>query len=164
MTYVPEETVLQRAEPDSAVGSRVLWSYMAEIVSRYHGRPATDEEIADSMRANPSGDLRPPHGLFLVAQQRHALLGCGGLRWLDDSVAEVTRVYVAGSARGRGLATWLMAELERLAGEHARTTLRLDTRSDLTEARRLYGELGYHEIPAYNTSSYAEHWFEKTIG
>src|SRR5699024_312067 len=112
---------------------------------------------------NPSGDLRPPGGLLVVAHQRDTPVGCGGLRWLDDHVAEVTRVYVAEPARGHGLGTRLMAELERLARGHGRTTLRLDTRSDLTEARRLYADLGYRENAPYNPGSYGEHWFEKNL-
>lgn len=163
MSYVPEQTVLELVEPASVMGTHVLWEYMTEIVGRYHGRAATDVEVADSIRGNPSDDLREPQGLFLLARQHDTPMGCGGLRWLGDHVAEVTRVYVAARARGRGLGTRLMGELERLAGERARTTLRLDTRGDLTEARRLYGHLGYYEISPYNTSSYADHWFEKTL-
>ena len=163
MNYVPDETVLQPATPDSSLGNRALRAYMAEIVGRYHGRAVTETDIDQAMRDNPSGDLRPPGGLLVVAHQRDTPVGCGGLRWLDDHVAEVTRVYVAEPARGYGLGTRLMAELERLARGHGRTTLRLDTRSDLTEARRLYADLGYREIAPYNTSSYAEHWFEKNL-
>lgn len=43
------------------------------------------------------------------------------------------------------------------------TTARLDTRKDLVEARRLYARNGYVEIPAYNSSPYADHWFEKRL-
>jgi hypothetical protein len=42
-------------------------------------------------------------------------------------------------------------------------TLRLDTRSDLTEARRLYARHGYREVPAFSQGPYADHWFEKTL-
>lgn len=53
----------------------------------------------------------------------------------------------ARDANCRGLGARFVRELERLAREHAHTTLRLDTRSDLVEARRLYARLGYQEVP-----------------
>jgi hypothetical protein len=41
--------------------------------------------------------------------------------------------------------------------------LRLDTRGDLVEARRLYARHGYLEIPAFSEGPYAEHWLGKTL-
>jgi GNAT superfamily N-acetyltransferase len=140
-----------------------LWLYIADIASRYYGRPATDSEITAAIREDPSDDLAPPKGVFLVAHQDGSPIGCAGLRLLPGSTAEIKRVYVAPPARGRGLGARLVRELERLAREHARTTLRLDTRRDLVEARRLYARLGYQEVPAFNAGTYAEHWFEKML-
>ena len=47
---------------------------------------------------------------------------------------------------------------------HGVTTLRLDTRRDLTEARRLYARHGYREVPPFSHGPYADHWVEKTVG
>jgi hypothetical protein len=58
----------------------------------------------------------------------------------------------------------LVTEVERLAREHGARTLRLDTRADLVEARRLYSRLGFAEVPAFNRGRYAEHWFAKMLG
>jgi hypothetical protein len=41
--------------------------------------------------------------------------------------------------------------------------LRLETRHDLVESRRLYAALGYEEVPAFNHGRYAEHWFAKSL-
>jgi hypothetical protein len=43
------------------------------------------------------------------------------------------------------------------------TTIRLDTRHDLIEARRLYARHGYAEIEPYSDAPYADHWFEKQL-
>lgn len=56
-----------------------------------------------------------------------------------------------------------MLELEKLARAQGLRTLRLDTRSDLVEARTLYAALGYVEVPAFNNGQYAEHWFAKDL-
>ena len=57
----------------------------------------------------------------------------------------------------------LLAELERAAVDAGLTTARLDTRKDLVEARRLYARHGYVEVPAFNDSPYADHWFGKSL-
>jgi len=95
-------------------------------------RPAaTDEEIDASLREDPSIDLALPSGVFLVARQRDAVLGCAGLRMLPERIGEVKRLFVAPAARGIGLGARLMGELERLARGHGLSVLRLDTRHDL---------------------------------
>lgn len=56
-----------------------------------------------------------------------------------------------------------MGDIERLADQHGRSRLGLDTRSDLVEARRLYERLGYREVPPFNAGRYAEHSLEQTV-
>ncbi len=133
------------------------------MVSRYQGRPATPSEVDDVLAAEPSNDLAPPSGVFLVARAGDAVLGCAGLRLVGEGVGEVKRVFVTPRARRTGLGTRLMLELEvRARGLDVRM-LRLDTRHDLSEARGLYAALGYQEVPAFNAGPYAEHWFAKPL-
>lgn len=136
---------------------------MDDVVSRYYGRQATSDEIDAALREDPSDDLIPPQGLFLVARENGTVLGCAGLRFRPDRIGEVTRLFVVPAARGRGLASRLMSELETLAREHGLATLRLDTREDLVEARRLYARRDFREVAPFNDGPYADHWFEKTL-
>jgi hypothetical protein len=53
------------AEPSSPEARAVLTAYFRDIVSRYHRRKATPDEVGVAMAAEPSDDLCPPHGLFL---------------------------------------------------------------------------------------------------
>ncbi len=149
--------------PASAGARRALWSYTEDVASRYYGRHSTAAEVEAYLRDDPSDDLEMPSGFFLLAQQYDEVVGCVGLRLLPDAIGEVKRLHVVPAARGRGLGARLMGELERRACQHGRSRLRLDTRSDLTEARRLYTRLGYREVPPFNAGQYAEHWFEKTL-
>ena len=149
--------------PDADDARTVLRAYYDDIVSRYYGRQATDGELDSVLRDEPNDDLVPPHGVFLVARSDGAVVGCAGLRLLPAAVAELTRVFVAPEARGRGLAARLVGELERHARRHGVGTVRLDTRSDLVEARRLYARLGYREVAPFNDSPYADHFFAKTL-
>jgi len=156
-------TTLAQVSPTAPVAREALRAFMEDVVSRYHGRPATAAETEAALREAPSDDLEPPGGLLVVALRERNVLGCAGLRLLPGDLAEVTRVHVAVTARRAGVGTALMHELERLARARGCTRLRLDTRSDLVEARRLYARLGYREGPAFNAGTHAEHWFEKRL-
>jgi ribosomal protein S18 acetylase RimI-like enzyme len=152
------------AMPGSAEGRAVLTAYFRDIVSRARGREATPGEVDAAMSEEPSDDLRPPGGLLLVARQGQAVVGCAGLRLLPDGLGEVTRVFVQPVARGRGVGSQLMHAVEDAARDCAVTRLRLDTRSDLTEARRLYTRFGYQEVAPFSDERYANLWFAKAIG
>lgn len=108
-------------------------------------------------------NLELPHGLLVVARGDGNVLGCAGLRLLRGQIAEVTRVFVVPAARRRGLGSWLLDCLEDHARQHRISTLRLDTRSDLLEARRLYARHGYREAPQFNSGPYADYWYEKAL-
>lgn len=164
VTPSAEHTVVEPIAPSTAAARQVLRCYRAEIISRYYGQQATDEEIDTAIHEDSSDDdLALPHGALLVAHQDKTIWGCAGLRFLPDRVGEVKRVFIAPAARGRGLGTRLMGELECLARQHGLSTLRLDTRHDLIEARRLYARMGYQEVPPFNDNPYADHWFAKTL-
>lgn len=149
--------------PESSEGRRVLRAYFGDLVSRYHGRPATGSEVEAAMRDDPSDGLSPPGGLFLVARQSGATVGCAGLLLLPGVTGEVKRVFVAPAARGRGVGTQLMRAVEDAARGRQVARLRLDTRSNLTEARRMYAKEGYQEVAPFNDDPLAEQWYEKTL-
>ena len=157
------ETVITVMPPVSAAAREVLRAYFAEVASRYYGRPATEEEVAEAMREEPSDNLAPPGGLLLVAVQDGEVTGCAGLRLLPGRIGEVTRVFVVPAARRRGLGARLLGELEARAREHGVATLRLDTRGDLVEARRLYARHGYTEARPFSHGPYSDHWFQKAL-
>jgi len=160
---VNAEPVIEVMAPDDDAARWVLRAYFDEVASRYYGRPATEDEIAAAMREDPSDDLARPHGLILVAHEEGAVLGCAGLRLLPGRVGEVTRVFVVPGARRRGLGARLLDGLEDHARRHGVAMLRLDTRRDLTEARRLYARHGYREVRPSSHGLYVDHSFEKTL-
>ncbi|MGO9582520.1 MAG: GNAT family N-acetyltransferase [Acidimicrobiales bacterium] len=141
----------------------MLWVYFDELVARYQGRPATEEEIRESLLADPSDDLAAPTGLFLLGRLGSTPVGCVGLRFLPDRVGQVTRMFVLASERRQGFGSRLLDELETVARNRGITLLELDTRDDLVEARRLYERHGFEEVPAFNAGEYADHWFAKNL-
>jgi GNAT superfamily N-acetyltransferase len=156
--------VLVRAEDvHGADAAMLLRAYFTEIVTRYHGREAPAAEVDAAMADEPSTELVPPGGLFLVLRAGARPLGCVGLRLLPPEIAEVKRMFVLPSARGQGAGSALLAAAEEAGRRLGARALRLDTRTDLVEARALYARSGFVEIPAYNEGPYAQHWFEKRL-
>jgi len=72
-------------------------------------------------------------------------------------------MFVRPEARGSGVADLLLAAAEQYARGDGASLIRLNTRSDLVEARALYAKHGYQEIPPYGDDPLAEHWFEKQL-
>jgi GNAT superfamily N-acetyltransferase len=142
------------AHPDAR---RCIGAYFAELSVR-DGRfepalslPATDE------------DLRPPAGVLLLARVSVEPVGCAALKFHGDEPAEVKRMWVSPSVRGRGVGRRLLDEVERHAREAGVATLRLETNRTLVEAIALYRRSGFVEVPAFNDEPFAHHWFEKRL-
>ncbi len=94
-------------------------------------------------------DFNGDRFVLLVARSGGGAVGCGGLRSLDDAVAEVKRMYVVPAWRGRGLARRILAAIEALAVGRGHTLLRLETGKRQIEALSLYRSSGFNEIPLY---------------
>ena len=154
-----DDLELLEAPADSAAAVRLLARYYEELATRFPGGFEVDRSAAA-----PEAELRPPSGCFLIARTGGRSVGCGAVRKLDESTAEVKRMWIDPSVRGRGIGRRLLAGLESAAQRLGCTLVRLDTSSHLPEALRLYRSSGYREIPAYNDNFYAHHWFEKSLG
>lgn len=155
--------IFVRADPTTESSRRILRRYYDDIIGRYYGRPATTAEIEETLADEPSDDLHGETGAFVVARDGARVLGCAGVRYVDDEVGELTRVFITAEARGRGLGADLIGEVERLATEHGVRRMRLDVRGDLVEAQRLYRRAGYREVPAFSDARYADLWMAKDL-
>ncbi|MFI5933190.1 GNAT family N-acetyltransferase [Actinoplanes sp. NPDC051494] len=141
------------------VAAPVVRAYLTEMVARYHGRPASAPEVDAALADDPGDDLIA----LLVAFRGDTAVGCAGLRPAEPPVGEITKMFVLPAARRTGVARRLLAAIEELALDRGLRTLRLDTRTDLVEARALYAAAGFTEIPPHRDRAYADHWFAKSI-
>ena len=124
---------------DDADVQRLTAAQQVELRARYDGagEPGTPPSAADV-------------SVVLVARDEAGVaLGCGALRQLGDGTAEVKRMYVVPTARGRGTSKALLAELEAVAVARGWTTLRLETGPRQPEAIGLYERAGYRPIAAF---------------
>ena len=118
----------------------------------------------DRELATLPGAYAPPRGRLLLAGSVPTAFGCIALRPLDRvvesaantatppagrAIGEVKRLFVQPAHRaggwGRRLAETLIADA-RAIGYHE---LKLDTLEWMTDARKLYGKLGFRECAAY---------------
>jgi GNAT superfamily N-acetyltransferase len=89
------------------------------------------------------------NGAFLVAYLDDAAVGCGAVRRLDETTAEIKRMYVDPSVRGRGIGRALVEALECEARLVGLTTIVLETGTRLASAIKLYETMGYARIPLF---------------
>ncbi len=129
--------------PLGEAATRLIRELSADIIRRY-------AELGDdgSGSFSPS-DVLVPRSAFLVARLEDQPVGCAALRPLDVEAAEVKRMYVAESARRKGVGRALLADLERMAGGFGYRILRLETGNRQPEAVALYESCGYRQIPAF---------------
>jgi GNAT superfamily N-acetyltransferase len=146
---------VQPAPVDSPLATALVRDYLADIIGRHHGRPATPDEVDRAIADDPTDDL----AWFFVARYAGEPAGCAGVRLVGSTAAEL----IAPAARGRGGGAVLLRAVEEAAAGLGARSVRLDTRADLVEARALYARHGYREVPPFNTDPYAEHWFEKAL-
>ena len=152
---------------DSPVAAALWRAYYTEVSDRWYllheARRTDPAELEREIAAVTGAELAPPGGQLLVARYGGEPAGSAGVRLLDATTAELKRVFLYEGMRGRGGAAKLVTAAEEAARELGATTMILDTRHDLVEARTLYTRLGYKETERHNDDLYAEHWFRKAL-
>jgi ribosomal protein S18 acetylase RimI-like enzyme len=86
------------------------------------------------------------------APAKETPIGCMGLRVFTPLQAELKRLYLLPSARGRGASRMLMDVSIARARELGYKEVLLDTLGSMTAARKLYEKYGFREIEAYYDS------------
>ncbi|MFR0353116.1 GNAT family N-acetyltransferase [Streptomyces sediminimaris] len=118
-----------------------------EVQAEYHVRYG---DGGDATPLDPA-DFDPPNGVFLIAYDGgDSPVATGGWRTRDsngegnlDGDAELKRMFVVGTARGRGLARRILAALEDDARAAGRVRMVLETGTKQPEAIALYTSSGY---------------------
>ncbi len=149
---------IDEEDADSADAQRCMALYVEELAERF-------EEGFDTSKGNSvrGDEFIRPRGSFLIARLDGSPVGCGAVRMLDATAAEIKRMWVAPSTRGLGVAGRLLGRLETIARELGAQTVYLDTNRALKEAQSLYRRDGYEEIAPYNDNPFADHWYSKRL-
>jgi len=131
-----------REDIASATARRLIRALNRELSERY------PEEGAKHFRIDPE-EVAEERGAFLVAYAGGEALGCGAIRRIDPETAEIKRMYVEPSARGRGVGRTLLVDLETEGRRLGVKRIVLETGERQLEALALYGQAGFARIPAF---------------
>jgi putative acetyltransferase len=124
-------------------------------------RPALDAELSALVMAQQrelreaggglDGQIFLPHdsAAYLAVVVGGRVVACGAWQPLEPKVAEIKRMYVRPSYRGRGIARQLIVALEEEVLAAGRSIIRLETGTYLPSAIALYRSAGYLPIPVY---------------
>jgi putative acetyltransferase len=85
----------------------------------------------------------------VVAYLEGKAVGCGAIKELAEDSMELKRMFTVPDFRGRGVASAVLAELERWATEMSYKRCMLETGLMQPKAIALYGRRGYVRIPNY---------------
>src|SRR5437763_12987674 len=110
------------ADPASQDARWCIEQYFTELGERFE--TGFDPTLGIPAHAH---ELVPPAGLLLVARLREVPVGCGALKFHENTVGELKRMWVAPHARGLGLGRRLLEALERAASEAGMTVIHLAT-------------------------------------
>jgi N-acetylglutamate synthase-like GNAT family acetyltransferase len=136
------------AEPfDSADARRLITSLDEHLATRYppaqrFGPNLKPEQIAAGL------------GTFVIARADGRAVGCGALRKLDETSAEVKRMYVEPELRGHGVAKKILEHLEGVGRQLGVHRLVLETGIYQAEAIGFYHQAGFEPVRCWG--EYAE--------
>lgn len=85
----------------------------------------------------------------LVVYDNGQAVGCGAFKKFDDQTAEIKRMFVLPSQRGKGLAKFILKTIEDWASESGYNSYILETSPQLEPAIALYKKSGYGMIPNF---------------
>jgi putative acetyltransferase len=134
----------------SPLAERLICALNQELDERYPEEGANHfgldaEEVAEG------------RGAFLVAYVDDKPVGCGAVRHIAPTIAEIKRMYVAPSARNRGVGRQVLNELESIARQLGAARLVLETGVRQPEAIALYTRVGFTEIPLFGDYVHTPH-------
>jgi GNAT superfamily N-acetyltransferase len=113
----------------------------------------SDFQDVERELSDVSTEYGPPKGIAVLAALGEELAGVAGVRHFSRAVAELKRMWVRPTARGRGVGRWLADRAIAEARARGYRSVRLDTVSDvMTEANQLYESLGFTDVDPYRVN------------
>jgi len=131
---------IEQVEWDHPASVALRAAQRAEIAERY-GTPDSEPGPA------PTGD--DITAFFVAFDDDGTALGCGGLRQLNVSEAEIKRMFVRAESRGTGVSTGILSRLEQYGTESGWRRLLLETGDGQPDAIRFYTREGFTPIDRY---------------
>jgi putative acetyltransferase len=125
------------------------WADADGVVLRQEQRDELTERYGDPDSEPGPAPTASDITVFFIAYRDGEAVGCGGLRELDGSHAEIKRMYVRPAHRGTGVSTAILARLEQEGRQRGYDRLVLETGVEQPDAMRFYEREGYTSIPPF---------------
>ena len=89
-------------------------------------------------------------GIFLVTVLGNRIIGTGAIKYLEEGVCEIKRMWLLREYHGQGYGYQMMQRLLSVARESGYSVVRLETDPIVqTRAVNFYKKIGFYEIPRY---------------
>ncbi len=134
--------VVHRESLESRAAYELITALNAELSHRYPEPGATHFRLS-------AEEVAPGRGAFMIARSENIPVGCGAIRRLDATTAEIKRMYVAPNHRGVGIGREILKKLETIALDLGVHRLVLETGPRQPESIALYRRCGFVEIPPF---------------
>ena len=119
-------------------------STLEESIAKYSAQGKLNE--MDNVRQNYFDN----GGTFLVTVDDERIVGTGAIRYLEDGVCELKRLWLLLEYHGQGIGYRMMQELLKIARQKGYKVMRLLTdRIVQIRAVEFYERLGFYEIPSF---------------
>jgi GNAT superfamily N-acetyltransferase len=129
-------------DPQGVVALALLRDAAAEIGPLYLGASAASLPMP---RNEPLG-IRE---IYIAAWLGDVAVGCGAIREMDPTTAEIQRMYVHRDYRRRQVARTILRHLESEAHRLGYTRVLLETGDRQAAAMALYEASGFHRVPPF---------------
>jgi ribosomal protein S18 acetylase RimI-like enzyme len=107
---------------------------------------------------------KEPEGAFIVAKDGNAVIGCVGIRKLEENICEMKRLFVNDHYKGLGIGRKLVEKIIEEAKTKNYKKMRLDTLSTMEAALKMYYKNDFYKIkPYYNNPNDNAEYLEKIL-
>jgi N-acetylglutamate synthase-like GNAT family acetyltransferase len=108
----------------------------------------TYQNIDDELMNFPQ-KYEEPDGTFIIAKDNDNVIGCVGLRRLEENICEMKRLFVNDKYKGNGIGRKLVEIIIEEAKIKNYKRMRLDTLKTMESALNIYHKNNFSEIEPY---------------
>ncbi len=134
---------LGKSEEDFEAAAKLFRQYAAELSIDLDFQNF-EEELLQLKNIYGEAD-----GGIILCKEKNIYIGCAGIRKFNSETAELKRMWVNPTARGKGLGGEILNAALALAVRKNYKAIVLDTLDNMLPAIKLYKEAGFEEIEPY---------------
>jgi putative acetyltransferase len=146
---------IRKIKPDEIADAKLV--IFAVAYELFKGANSLEESIAKFSaqgKLSEMDDVQKNYfnngGTFLVTVDDDRIVGTGAIRFLEEDICELKRMWLLTEYHGRGVGYRMMQELFSIAREKGYKLMRLQTDEVVqTRAVTFYKRLGFYKIPRY---------------